>query len=224
MAVLAPVLERKVNTEDNATELRRDVHMSDEERHNSCIKINYAKLINPDTTVGEIINKEVAPQQRYAETVKREQKPFLVENARADSDVFRADSKINRKVEAEQAEEEENEDLRPTAETIKYKSGVKSKIVIEDKISDKQAKVSKLSKRDKIIMAVALFVIAALFVLVIINSAVLSNLNEDVSYLKTDLAAAQQTYTEVLQERTEFDENIEQIVEDFATEKGMVKK
>lgn len=235
MAVLAPVLERKLNTENNvATEESRNLQqMTAEERHNSRIKVNYARLINPDTTVGDIIYKEPA-QPRYAEPVQtkfaepaaREQKPFLVENARADADIFRADSRVNRRqaeTESAQSEEEENEDLRPTATTIQYKSDARSKVVVEDKISSKQSKVSKLTKRDKIIMAVAALVVIALFVLVIINSAVLSNLNSEVSYLKYDLNAAQSNYTEVLQNKEEYLSDIEQTVADFAKVNGMTK-
>lgn len=227
MAVLAPVLERKLNTEENVTtEESRTTTMSAEERHNSRIRTNYARLINPDTTVGDIIVKDTAPQQKVSAPVK-EQKPFLVENARADAEIFRADSMINRKqaeVDAMQ-EEEENEDLRPTATTIQYKTEKASKIVIDDKISNKRKKTSKLAKRDKIIIAVALLVIVALFVLVIINSAVLTNLNSEVSSLETDLITVQNNYTEVLQDKTSYfdEENIMQVVSDFAVKLGMTK-
>lgn len=227
MAVLAPVLERKLNTEENVTaEESRNVNMSADERHNSRIKVNYAKLINPDTTVGDIIYKETAQQQKVAEPVM-EQRPFLVENARADAEIFRADSVINRK-QAEVnvfAEEEENEDLRPTATTIQYKTQKASRVVIDDKISNKQTKTSKLAKRDKIIIAVALLVIVALFVLVVVNSAVLSNLNSEISYLQSDLATAQSNYTEVLQDKTSYldEQNLVQVVSDFATQIGMKK-
>ncbi len=223
MAVLAPVLERKLNTEENvATVDTKNTNLTAEERHNSRIKVNYAKLINPDATIGDVLPKgNVAQQQQFVEPI-RAQKPFLVENARADADIFRADSKINR-LSAVRDEEEENEDLRPTATTIQYKSDVASKIVIDDKISNKQTKLSKLSKRDKIIMAVAFVVIAALFILVIINSAVLSNLNNEVDYLQNDLANAQENYAEIVEEKNTYWENIEETVKDFAEQNGMVK-
>ena len=223
MAVLAPVLERKLNTEDNvATEVSRNNNMTAEEHHNSRIKVNYAKLINPDTTVSDVIYKEPVHQQ-FAEPA-RTQKSFLVENARADAEIFRADSKINRRqAEADIAEEEENEDLRPTATTIQYKSDVASKVVIEDKISNKQTKISKMSKRDKIIMAVACVVVIALFILVIVNSAVLSNLNSEVSYLQTDLTEVQNSYSSVLEDKKAYFDDIEEKVNDFAEDNGMVK-
>ena len=224
MAVLAPVLERKVNTEEEVlTEESRNTGMTAEERHNARIRINYARLINPDTTVGDIIEKEAEIKQQVQEPVI-EQKPYLVENARADAAIFRADSLINRRqVEVnEEQEEEENEDLRPSAETFKYKQGA-SKVVVEDKISNKQAKVSRLSKRDKIIMAVALLVIVALFILVIVNSAVLKNLNNEVSYLENDLVAAQESYDEVVESSNSYFEKIEEKVADFARKNGMSK-
>ena len=225
MAVLAPVLERQVNTENViTTEESRNTLMTAEERHNSLIKLNYARLINPDTTVGDIIAKESAPAQHVEQPVM-EQKPFLVENARADADIFRADSIINRRqteVDEEQ-EEEENEDLRPSATTIQYKSDVASRVVIEDNISNKQEKVSRLTKRDKIIMAVALLVIVALFVLVIVNSAVLSNLNSELSFLQSDLAVAEENYSAVLESKESYFGHIEEIVADFAQQHGMFK-
>ncbi len=222
MAVLAPVLERKLNTEDNVATAENRNNMTAEERHNSRIKVNYARLINPDATVGDVIRNENPVQHQYAEPV-RTQKPFLVENARADAEIFRADSKINRKADVAQAEEEENEDLRPTATTIQYKSDVTSKVVIDDKISNKQTKISKLSKRDKVIMAVALVVIAALFILVIINSAVLSNLNSEMDYLQNDLATAQQSYNEAVGSKDAYLDNIEETVNEFAEKNGMSK-
>ena len=95
----APVLERKVNTEQRLTSAERNnVLMSDDERHNSRIKANYEMLINPDATAHDVLKKAPAVQ-RQAEVVAsvapvREQKPQLVEHARADSDIFRADSAI----------------------------------------------------------------------------------------------------------------------------------
>lgn len=225
MAVLAPVLERKVHRENEiATEVGSDSLMTADERHNSRIRLNYARLINPEMSVGDIIEREAAPRQLVEEPV-REERPFLVENARADSELFRADSVINRR-QAEVAamdEEEENEDLRPTPTTIQYRTEAVSKVVVEDKISNKQAKAHRLSKRDKIIMAVAFVVIAALFILVIVNSAVLSNLHHEVSYLQNDLVAAQESYDEVIESKESFLENIEQTVSDFAQQNGMSK-
>lgn len=227
MAVLAPVLERKLNTEDNvATTDGRCVNMSADEHHNSRIRFNYARLINPDATVGDVIRKETVAQQKVAAPV-REQRPYLVENARAEAEIFRADSKINNKqeTEASQAEEEENEDLRPSNTTIQYKTKATVKATIDDKISNRRSRLSKLTRRDKVIVAVTLLVIIALFVLVIVNSAVLSNLNAEIGYLNEDLTTARENFTEVLQDKTSYfnEQNIVRVVSEFAGKVGMTK-
>ena len=228
MAVLAPVLERKLNTEEKTAEARNTALMNEEDRHNSQISSKYKALINPDATAHDVLGKEVTVQRRSEITAVpvREQKPFLVENARVDSDLFRADSVINRKTEISAiAEEEENEDLRPTLETIKYRTENKSKIVIDDKISNKKSRLSKLSKRDIIIIAATALVVLALFILVVINSAVLSNINNEIDYLQSDLAIAREDYNEALKIKEDYleEHNISQIVNQFAAEMGMVK-
>ncbi len=228
MAVLAPVLERKLNTEEKTAEARNTALMNEEDRHNSQISSKYKALINPDATTHDVLGKEVTVQRRSEITAVpvREQKPFLVENARVDSDLFRADSVINRKTEISAiAEEEENEDLRPTLETIKYRTENKSKIVIDDKISNKKSRLSKLSKRDIIIIAATALVVLALFILVVINSAVLSNINNEIDYLQSDLAIAREDYNEALKIKEDYleENNISQIVNQFAAEMGMVK-
>ncbi len=228
MAVLAPVLERKLNTEEKTAEARNTALMNEEDRHNSQISSKYKALINPDATAHDVLGKEVTVQRRSEITAVpvREQKPFLVENARVDSDLFRADSVINRKTEISAiAEEEENEDLRPTLETIKYRTENKSKIVIDDKISNKKSRLSKLSKRDIIIIAATALVVLALFILVVINSAVLSNINNEIDYLQFDLAIAREDYNEALKIKEDYleENNISQIVNQFAAEMGMVK-
>ena len=228
MAVLAPVLERKLNTEEKTAEARNTALMNEEDRHNSQISSKYKALINPDATAHDVLGKEVTVQRRSEITAVpvKEQKPFLVENARVDSDLFRADSVINRKTEISAiAEEEENEDLRPALETIKYRTENKSKIVIDDKISNKKSRLSKLSKRDIIIIAATALVVLALFILVVINSAVLSNINNEIDYLQSDLAIAREDYNEALKIKEDYleENNISQIVNQFAAEMGMVK-
>lgn len=228
MAVLAPVLERKLNTEEKTAEARNTALMNEEDRHNSQISSKYKALINPDATAHDVLGKEVTVQRRSEITAVpvKDQKPFLVENARVDSDLFRADSVINRKTEISAiAEEEENEDLRPTLETIKYRTENKSKIVIDDKISNKKSRLSKLSKRDIIIIAATALVVLALFILVVINSAVLSNINNEIDYLQSDLAIAREDYNEALKIKEDYleENNISQIVNQFAAEMGMVK-
>lgn len=227
MAVLAPVLERKVNTPENSNDESRNVCMTADERHNSRIKLNYARLINPDATVGDIIHTEPAPQP--AESSATDTKPRFVTNARADSDIFRADSRINSKQAEEPVEqsdeEEENEDLRPTDATIKYKTKGENKIVVEDKINNRQEKAKRFSKREIIIASVTLLTIVALFVLVIVNSAVLSNLNTDISVLQSELAIAESNFEAAVQNNNAYfdEQNIYRIVSEFASKIGMVK-
>ena len=227
MSVAAPVLERKTDT--NEREFERDYSqsvMTDEQRHNSLISENYAKLINPESKLKDIIVKRDREEERD-ETASG---VYLVRNARADADIFRADSALNRRAAIRsavtvQGDEEENEDLRPTLETIKYRTENKSKIVIDDKISNKKSRLSKLSKRDIIIIAATALVVLALFILVVINSAVLSNINNEIDYLQSDLAIAREDYNEALKIKEDYleENNISQIVNQFAAEMGMVK-
>ena len=83
-----------------------------------------------------------------------------------------------------------------------------------------------MTKKDKIILAVAFSVIVALFVLIIVNSAVISGLSSEVSVLKDSLSQAESTYAEVLAEKNAYldSENLFQIVSDFAIKNGMVHR
>lgn len=232
MAVATPVLEREINKQETYGREYRENFMTADERHNLRISENYAKLINPETTMRDI---KSAPVNRVEETYEapaevKEEKPYLVENARADADIFRAESAVNRPIETAAAvqvetDEEENEDLRPTQTTIQYKTAGVKKNVSEGKISTKDnASRSMLSKKDKIIIAVALTIIVALFILIIVNSAVISNLNRDVSSLQENLNTAQNEYAQSLAEKQTYleEDNLYQVVSDFAYQNGMV--
>lgn len=218
------VLERKVNTEE------------EDKLHNSQISEQYKKLIDPESTLLELLAKS-APVDYDAEfkAHKREhasipvhtrepERTYRVENARADSELFRADSPINSKAKAIATEEEDNEDLRPTPTTIKY--GTEAKALGKSKIEtkEKKAAITGLTKRDKLIIAVACTVIIALFVLIIVNSAIISSLNNDISVLQNTLTQSEATYNNILAERNAYlDEgNLYQVVSNFATNNGMV--
>ncbi|HBN13318.1 MAG TPA: hypothetical protein DD415_06855 [Clostridiales bacterium] len=239
MAVAAPVLERKVNTEEGVytREMFRDSVMTADERHNACISANYAKLINPESTLKDFAENKTGESEREAAPVMREvgtESLYLVENARADADIFRADSAVNMpaikvvNAASAQTEEEENEDLRPTQTTIQYKTTAVAKTVEEGKIktSAKANSKSLFTKRDKIIIAVALSVIVALFVLIIVNSAVISGLNSEVSSLQNALNAAEQTFTQVTEAKNSYldSSNLFDTVSEFAKSNGMVLK
>lgn len=233
MAVAAPVLERKVNTDDQAREQFGSAFMTADERHNACISANYAKLINPETTLKDFGEKEaVRVENNYAAPEAQEirtESLYLVENARADADIFRADSAINTrtvKVEntaAVQEDEEENEDLRPTQTTIQYKTTGAKQTAEEGKISTKAPAKTLFTKKDKIIIVVAISVILALFVLIIVNSAIISSLNSEVSALQNNLVVAESDYLQVATEKANYlnEENLFDTVSNFAQENGM---
>lgn len=238
MSVASPVLERKINTEaesDYRKEIYGDVLLSDDEKHNSKISSNYAKLINPECKLHDIIAREAEPvktREPLFTTVRREEKsekPYLVENARADSDIFRADSAVNRKPEANvivssaATEEEENEDLRPTPTTIQYRTaGVKTGVE-EGKIEN-SASGKRLSKKEKIVIAAIVSIVIALFALIIINSAIISNVSSDISSLQSSLDSAKTTYAEIVGERQEYLANLQDTVDNFAIANGMLLK
>ncbi|MDE7182045.1 MAG: hypothetical protein K2O41_03290 [Clostridia bacterium] len=234
MSVASPVLERKIDTKEESDyrkEIGAESVMSAEEKHNSQISSNYAKLINPEYSLKDIIKREAEPVQTKEPlfmTVHREvrnEKPYLVENARATADIFRADSAINRKAETKitvaEVAEEENEDLMPTKTTIQYRTeGVKHDAE-EGKIENISSK-KKISKKEKLIIAAVVSVIIALFVLIIINSAIISGVSNDLSSLETSLDTAKQTYTQVVAEKQQYLESLQETVYEFATANGMI--
>jgi len=136
MAYATPVLERNEVTEER--KFNNTPCMTDEE-HNMRIKKNYAMLINPEMRLDDVLGRsveeikpaapaEVAPSVSVTPVIASVpaapsiiERPYRVENARADSPLFRADNPINQRIlnvqkqvaEAQPSvEEEENEDLR----------------------------------------------------------------------------------------------------------------
>lgn len=237
MAVATPVLERTQQAD---------------ELHNSLIRERYAKLINPETKLSDLrpqaaapvqeaavvdyATAEPAPVMEQAPVAYVQEKPYLVENARADADIFRADSAINRKVTVVQpmvqpqataqieTVEEENEDLRPTSTTMQFTTQAKSDAFEEGKIENTSAgKRISLSKRDKIAIAVVVAVIVALFALIIINSAIISGLNNDLSSLQSSLISAKMAYAGVSQDVADYNANLSETLKHLAESLGMVK-
>lgn len=207
MAVETPVLER-VTTEKHVKECAVPSRMEflEEEEHNARIRDTYARLINPDSKIEDVFSRTLKEQyaSKAAEEVKPGQKAepqaqYRVENARANSALFRADSAINAKKEevvevpakpiavAKAATvEEDDEDLRPTPTTIQYqtvgKQGVQQRVS-----STSESKKHMLCKREKIIIAVFVAVVVALLVLVVVNSAIISNLNSDIATVQNGI-------------------------------------
>ncbi len=195
-----------------------------------------------------IIARRAPAQQEYVQPVQSApvyQQPaqsaaqpvYMIKNARANADIFRADSPVNRPAQAyaptpaqayaaarsmaaAQAApavmpaEEESDDLRPTATTIQYQTisadgtaiAGRTRTMQEGEIArpaereESESKIN-LTKRDKIIIGVIVGLILAVFVLIIVNSAIISNLNSDISRLEgmadTARAAYESAYSEV---------------------------
>lgn len=121
-------------------------------------------------------------------------RPYLVENARADAAIFRADSAVNARrqtvvmPEQNEAEEEESDDLRPTKTTIQYRTIEADKLV--DAKDEAEFGEHVLGKREKIIISIFVGIVVALFTLVIINSAIIANLHTDMSIIQQSINEA----------------------------------
>lgn len=242
MAVASPVLERKTEEREEKCE-KRDYtsRMTEDELHNSQIPDIYARLINPESKMSDFKPAAVHEQTPVQQTVPEEnhieqqsaERVYLVENARADADIFRADSVVNRKAEAvniqsepsmlAEVSDEDNEDLLPSRTTMQYSSQAK-KDLDEGTISNKGAeKRISLSKRDKVIIAVVVSVIIALFVLIIVNSAIISSANSNLGSLQASLDTAQNSYQSVVNEVSEYEANLEGTLESLAESYGMIR-
>ncbi len=198
MADATPVLERrpvdKFRTQYDATQAYIDC-FNEEEKHNARIRDTYARLINPDCKIEDVFSS--APKQEVevedcAETVAPA-KPYLVENARADAAIFRADNPINKvsalnvaEPEIDEFEDEEDEDLRPTPATIQYQTIGRSSAKTEIK-SSVSKKEHILGKKEKIIIAVFVSVVLALLALVIVNSSIIAGLNADIATVQSEI-------------------------------------
>lgn len=204
MAVATLVLERETLQEKNE---RREYAsaMTADELHNAQIKENYKRLINPDFGMNEVRGRTVAPEtkeevkpasfERVFESAaaRVEQRPYLVQNARADAEIFRADSPVNQRRQAvapkayAEIDEEDNEDLRPTNTTIQYRT-VEENNAVETKVTS--SKTTAIGKREKIIIATFISVVVALFILVIVNSAVIAGLNNELYAIQDGISTA----------------------------------
>jgi len=209
MSVDTPVLERRTqDTErDFQSYFRYNNQTADiqaEDAHNARIRDNYAKLINPRNNIEDVFNRAqqpVAEEEKAEEAVKPaepivQQRPYLVRNARADSEIFRADSPINQRLAARQMtfadvkaevnsedEDEENEDLRPTATTIQYRTVTN----VKKQTAEMNASRFALTKSQKIAIVAAIAVVITLITLIIINAVIISGLNAEISELNSEL-------------------------------------
>ena len=223
------VLERDVNTLEKIEEERKiggfNAQMSADEQHNAQISERYARLISSNNSVDEILGRS----QQVVESKPRNElfaKPYLVENARADAEIFRADSPVNRKVMEMQPvmvaedSEEENEDLRPTSTTIQYKTYGVKKAVEENTDTEKRAG---LSKKEKIVIAAVVSIIVAMLVLIIVNSAVISGINADLGSLQSSLEVVKGSYAGISDEVSNISNDAAETVKEFAISVGMIR-
>ncbi len=243
MAVATPILERKTEEREEKYE-RFDYasRMTEDEIHNSRISNIYARLIDPESKMSDFKPAEtqeptavqdMAPAGEIAAREEASEQVYLVQNARADADIFRADSAVNMRTETVNVQsepvmqaatsDEENEDLLPSRTTMQYSTEAKKELD-EGIISNRSAsKHVSLSKRDKVIIAVVVSVIVALFVLIIVNSAIISGVNRDMGSLHTSLNAARNTYERVANEVSEYEENFDAMLQTLADSYGMVR-
>ncbi|MGN0812847.1 MAG: hypothetical protein ACI4MQ_04980 [Candidatus Coproplasma sp.] len=195
MAVDTPVLERRTSELTRANNVPFAVptrsEYEAEEEHNARIRDNYARLINPNNRIEDVFNQSSASVQEPVQTAQPvQQEPYLVQNARADAAIFRADNPINRRfvsdavVVDEACEEEESEDLRPTAATRQYRTVDIAEEEAETTYSEHLA----MTKKQKTAIIVAIAVVVSLIVLIIINATVIANLNSDIAMLNSDIA------------------------------------
>lgn len=244
MAIATPVLERKI--EETQEEVRYSYKSSnvEDEIHNSRIRNIYKQLINPETKMSDL--RSATPTQQAPEQVVQASAPAqqaieataparFVEGARTDAEIFRADSAINRRVTFAQTEadpviavqqivsEEENEDSMPTRTTMQY-NAVNKESDVEGTLVNKSAeKHLRLTKRDKVVIAVVVSIIVALFALIIINSVIISGLNSDLSSLQTSLNSARGTYESVTGEIADYQNNFDETLRALAESLGMIR-
>ncbi len=202
-----------ISKEQALEELRASILRHDKSSHQEVINLGQPVMPGPvmqQTGVQpQPIQQPIQPVQvvdavRTAQPQPVQTQPYLVTNARADSDLFRADSPINqhRPVVAEapagKVEEDENEDLRPTMTTIQYKNITESDKREIRAMANEQRNKHVLERRDKIIIATFVSIVVALFVLVIVNSAVIAGLNGELSTIQTNLNIASETFDSIV--------------------------
>lgn len=238
MAVATPELEMRI--EGTQEEVRREsVPQTYDEIHNARISDIFAKIMRSDTKMSDFrasMPVQQAPEQEVNMVVTPVQpEARFVEGARTDAQIFRADSAINRRVTIIQAEEqpeviasaavteEENEYSMPTRTTMQYTTENKEADEAGTVVNASAEKRIRLAKRDKIIIAVVVSIIVALFALIIINSVLISGLNNDLSSLQTSLKNARSAYDHVTNEITDYKSNFGETLRALAERLGMIK-
>ncbi len=194
MATDTPVLERRAaqatkKHPEYLVPTRMDVIA--EEEHNARIRDNYARLVNPNSSIDDVFAAAEKEEAVVSSPVQQAAaRPYLVENARANADIFRADSAINRvtaaPVMSAEIDEEEDEDLRPTATTIQYRTIDKASANV--KTTAKARNIFGFDKKQKIIIAVCVAIVVALISLIVVNSVIISNLNSEIAQVQNNIS------------------------------------
>lgn len=171
----------------------------------------------------------VAEQTAVAATTHTEE-PYRVDDARPDSPLWLAYSEMNQRrmqevaVVQAVADEEENDDLRPTRTTIQYQTETAKSAMEEGAtVRTHSEKRLSLSKRDKIVIAGVVAMIVALFVLIIVNSAIISGINSDINQLQSSLNTVKGVYSSVSDQIADYTSNLDETVRALAEKLGMVR-
>lgn len=194
MATDTPVLERRAaqatkKQPEYLVPTRMDVIA--EEEHNARIRDNYARLVNPNSSIDDVFAAAEKEEAAVSSPVQQAAaRPYLVENARANADIFRADSAINRvaaaPVMSAETDEEEDEDLRPTATTIQYRTIDRTSVNV--KTGAKTRNIFGFDKKQKIIIAVCVAIVVALISLIVVNSVIIANLNNEIAQVQSNIS------------------------------------
>ncbi len=188
-------------------------------KFNARISENYQKLINPDLKKAEDIMGASAPETFEQPIYDTPEAYPQFRHQRVTEDIFRADSPLNARAETfampqqavefeqpvfapqtehpEEAEqfyaEEANEDLKPTATTIQYRSDLyreEKQTVVEE-----QKKYS-MTAKGKLLMAIYAVVVVVVLALIIVNTSVLKTLDSEAAayeeQLRSTIAQAEQ--------------------------------
>ena len=194
--------KRLINPDLGINELRGRVTAAEE--CEQTVSDRRASILQPAKQAGQPVverrQSAVQAQPASASAAAAPARPYLVTNARADADIFRADSPVNRQratfaeTSVAAVEEDENEDLRPTDTTIQYRTYAEA-----DRHAAKTVREEThiLGKREKIIIATFISVVIALFILVIVNSAVIAGLNSELSVIQDGVSVARDALADV---------------------------
>ncbi len=86
-----------------------------------------------------------------------------------------------------------------------------------------EGKRALFSKKEKIVIAVVASIVIAMFVLIVVNSAILSNMNSELSTLQSSLAIVKASFAGVSDGVEAARLNALKGLEDFALLKGMIR-